>query len=142
MHKANVQIICAKLSPVAVEIRARRLRITRPRLSQHHNLVARNVLQCFGHMRMAPIRIRRIEEAQAIVISIQKQSGKPFQAELRLVRTTSETDRSRPHRKTARLDPGFPKNNRVRRIELLWQGRKRPDSFRQRSSAEPRGAQA
>ena len=47
-------------------------------------------------MRMAPIRIRRIEEAQAIVISIQKQSGKPLEPELRLVRTSAEADRSRP----------------------------------------------
>ena len=96
MHKANVQIVGAKLFASQV-VRARAVFGSRAHVFvSTHNLVARNLLQRFSHMRMTPICIRRIEESQAVVISIQKQPGKALEPELRLVRTTAEADRSRP----------------------------------------------
>ena len=70
--RTNVEVVGAEFLAKAVEVGAGRGGVARPSLGQHGNLVARNMLQRFGDVRMTAVRVGGVEEAQALLVSIQK----------------------------------------------------------------------
>ena len=69
-------------------------------------------------MRMASVRIRGVEEAQAVVISVEQQIAKALNAERSLVRVMSGADCASAHRQTAGLNSGRAERHDIRRGKL------------------------
>ena len=80
------------------------------------------MLQCLGHMRMAPIRVRCVKEPQSMLMAIQEQLGKSFDPERGLMRMMTRPHRTRSHGEPARLNPSAPERNSIGGGELLSQG--------------------
>src|SRR6267378_7893368 len=86
MHETNVNVVRPQLLTETVEVRPGSRRIARPGLGQHRNLIAWDMPQRLGHMRMASIGVGRVKEPQALVIPIQKKVRKSLHAQRRLMR--------------------------------------------------------
>src|SRR6267143_6443975 len=80
VHEADVDVIGAELAAKTVEIGASRGGVARPRFGEHGDFIARDVLQGFGDVRVAAVRIGGIEEAQTMIIAIEEQVGEAFYA--------------------------------------------------------------
>src|SRR5258706_5280327 len=86
VHERDIEVVRSQLTTEAVEIGARLLRGSSPRLGEHGDLVSWNVLQRLGDIRMTAIGIGRVEEPQAAVMSLEEQVGKALHSERGLVR--------------------------------------------------------
>ncbi len=68
---------------------------------------------------MAAIRIGGVQEAQAVVVAVQEQVRKTFDAESGLVGMMADADRASAHSEAAGLDAGPAESYRVRGAELM-----------------------
>src|ERR1043166_4220781 len=113
MHQHDVEIIGAEFFAEAVEIGAHFSGIARPRFGKHRNFVTRNMLERLSNMRMASIRVSRVEETESVVIAIEQQIGESFDAKRGLVGMMSTANGSGPHRQTAGVNAGPAENDGV-----------------------------
>ncbi len=70
MHEAHVDIIGAELAAESIEIGVGGGGVARPSLGEDGDLVAGDVLESFGDVRVAAIRIGGVEKAQTVVVSV------------------------------------------------------------------------
>jgi hypothetical protein len=103
----------------------------------HRDFVPRNLLQRFGHVRVAAIRISRIEKAQPVIVTIAKQVGEPLEAERGLVRVVATADRARAHRQPAGLDSRLSQHNCIGSAELSRKPRKSRRAIRECGRMKP-----
>src|SRR6267143_4461787 len=113
VHEADVDVIGAEFAAEAVEIGASRGGVARPGLGEHGDFVAGNVLQRFGDVRVAAVGVGGIEEAQAVVVAIEKQAGEAFDAEGSLVRMMTAANGAGAHSQAASLDAGLAESHSV-----------------------------
>src|SRR5712664_3560849 len=137
VHEANVDLIGAEFAAEAVQIGACRSGVARPGLGEHGDLVARDMLEGFGDVRMAAVGIGGIEEAQAAIVAIEQQIGQAFDAERGLMRMMAHTDSARAHGETAGLDAGLPESYRIGCGELARERGNREGAARERRGVEP-----
>ena len=71
VHQDDVKVIGPQFFTEPVEIGAHFRWIARPRFRQHCDFVTRNMLERLRNMRMASIRVGRVEEAEPVVIAIE-----------------------------------------------------------------------
>jgi hypothetical protein len=81
------------------------------------------MFQRFRHVGMAAVRIRSVEETQALVVAIQKQIREPFNTQRCLVGMMPHSNRAGAHRQPAGLDSSLTQRHGVGRGEFLRQGR-------------------
>src|SRR5215472_11647292 len=118
VHQADVKIVGAEFPPEAVEIGAHAGCIASPALGEHADLIALHVLEGVGDMRMASVGIGSVEEAQAMVVSIQQKIREPLHSERGLMRMVIEPDGASAHGETAGLNAGAAERDRIRSCEL------------------------
>src|SRR5438270_2676166 len=104
VHEADVEIVGIQLAAEAVEIGTRRLRIACPGLCHYRDLVPRNMAKRISHVRVTPVGIRSVQEAQAMIVAIQQELGESLNSQRALVRGVSVSNGARSHCQTAGLD--------------------------------------
>src|SRR6266404_62129 len=137
VHQADVDLIGAEFSAEAIKIGARGSGVARPGFGEHGDLVARDMLEGFGDVRMAAVGIGGIEEAQAAIVAIEQQIGQAFDAERGLMRMMAHTDSARAHGETAGLNAGLAKSYRIGRGELARERGNCDSAARERGRMEP-----
>jgi hypothetical protein len=80
------------------------------------------MLEGFGDVRMAAVAIGGIEEAEAVLVAIQKKLGEALDAESSLMRMMAGADGARAHGEATGLDTGLPQSDVVRRAKLARKG--------------------
>ena len=75
VHEADIEIVRPEFFAEAIEIGPHAIGVARPGLGQDRDFVARHVLQRFGNVRMAAVGVGGIEEAQAVIVSVQQEIG-------------------------------------------------------------------
>src|SRR5215469_907660 len=118
VHQANVEVVGAEFPPETVEVCAHPRGITSPTLGEQGDLIALHVLEGFGDVRMASIGISRVEEAQAMVVSIQQKIREALYSERGLMRMVIEAHGAGAHSETAGLNAGAAERDRVAGCEL------------------------
>jgi hypothetical protein len=76
------------------------------------------MLEGFSDVRMAAVRIAGVEEAQAVVVAVEKQVREALCSESGLVRTVADANRAGAHGQAARLNAGLAEGDSVRGAEL------------------------
>jgi hypothetical protein len=122
VHEADVEVVGAEFAAEAVEIGAHGGGIACPGFCQHGDFVARHVLERFGDMGMASVRIGSVEEAQAMVVSVEKEIGEALDAERGLMRMVSGADGAGAHGETAGLDAGAAESDCIGCGEFVREG--------------------
>ena len=97
-----------------------------------HNFLARDMLQRLGHMRMRAVLVRRIVEADPVVVAPPQEVAKgPGTPKAVLIRVMAAADGSRAARQATGMDPGLSQNDDIRRAKSLRVfGAKSPDRER------------
>ena len=88
-------------------------------LREHRDFVARHVLESLGDVRMASVGVGGVEEAQAVIVSIEQKIGEAFDAERGLMRVMSGADGAGAHGEAAGLDAGVAERDGVGGGEFL-----------------------
>src|SRR6266851_5572179 len=118
MHEADVDIIGAELAAETIEIGAGGGGVARPSLGEDGDLVAGDVLEGFGDVRVAAVGIGGVEEAQAVVVSVKEQVGETFDAEGGLMGMMADANGAGAHGEATGLDAGLAEGHSVRGAEL------------------------
>jgi len=84
-----------------------------PSLRKDGDFVAGDVFEGFGDVRMAAVRISGVEEAQAVVVAVEKQVRETLYAEGGLVRMVAGADGAGAHGEAAGLDAGLAESDGV-----------------------------
>ena len=113
VHEDDIEMVRAQLLTEAVEIGAHFRSTTGPRLRENGYFGAVYVLESFGYMRMAAIRIGGVEKAQTVVVAIEQKARQTLHAKRGLVRMMARADRARTHSQTRSLDTGVAERNGV-----------------------------
>src|SRR5579872_1809075 len=113
MHQADVEIVGAELATEAVKIGAHAGRVACPGFCQHGDFVALYVLESFGDVRMASIGVGSVEEAEAMIVSVEQKIGETFDAERGLMRVVLGTNGAGAHGEAAGLDAGAAESDGV-----------------------------
>src|SRR5579862_6004917 len=82
------------------------------------------MLERFRDMRVTAVRVRRVEEAKAVVVPVEEEFGQAVHAQRRLVRVVAHAHCARAHRQQARLDARFAQRDRFVRFEFARERRK------------------
>jgi hypothetical protein len=118
----NVDMVDAQLSPETVKVGTDAGRISSVGLGEDGDLVARELLQGCGDVRMAAIRVRRIEEAQTIFVeAVEEKVGERRGAQPGLVGAAPEADCAGSHGQAAGTNAGMPEDHFILSGELLRQ---------------------
>ncbi len=118
MHKANVDVINAQLAAETVQIGTGGGGVARPGFGEDSHFIAGHVLESFGNVRMAAVRIGGVEEAQTVVVAVEKQAGESVDAECGLVGMMAGAIGAGTHGEAAGLDGGLAEGNGIRGAEL------------------------
>ena len=78
------------------------------------------MLESFGDVRVASVGVGGIEEAQAVVVSVEQEIGEAFDAESGLMRVMSGADCAGAHGEAAGLDAGAAESDRVGGGKFCW----------------------
>ena len=82
------------------------------------------MLERFGDVRMAAVRIGGIKEAQPMIVAIEEQVRKALDAESSLVGMMTATDGAGAHGEAAGLDARLTESHSIRSAELAREGGK------------------
>src|SRR6266849_1486962 len=123
VHEADVDVIDAEFAAKAIEIGTSGGRVTGPGFGEDGDFVTGDVFEGFGDMGVAAVRISGVEEAQAVVVAIEKQVAKTLYAEGGLVRMVAGAGGAGAHGEAAGLDAGLAKGDGVRGTELAGKRR-------------------
>src|SRR5262249_39536435 len=107
VHQQNVDIFGAEFAAETVEIGTHFVWIASPGFREHGNFAAVDVLECFGDVWMAAVRIGGIEEAEAAVVPIEKEFGEAADTEVGLMRVMANPNRASAHGKARGLNAGL-----------------------------------
>jgi hypothetical protein len=80
------------------------------------------MLEGFGDVRMAAVAIGGIEEAEAVLVAIQKKLGEALDAESSLMRMMAGADGACAHGEATGLDAGLAQSDGIRRAEFAREG--------------------
>ena len=72
------------------------------------------MLERFGYVRMASVGVGGVEEAEAVVVSVEQEIGESFDAERGLMRVMLGADSARAHGEAAGFDAGAAEGDGVR----------------------------
>src|SRR5437667_4729917 len=97
------------------------------------------MLERLGNVRVATIRIGRVEKAQALVITVQQEIRESLYAEGGLVRVMSYSHGPSAHGEATSFDSSAAKGHSIGCAEFLREVRNRPNAARQVRS-QPCGA--
>jgi len=76
VHKYDVELLGAEFTAEAVEIGAHFVWIACPGLGEDGDFASIKVLEGFGHMRVATVRISGVEEAEAVFVEpVEQEKG-------------------------------------------------------------------
>ncbi len=92
VHEADVDVIGAEFSAEAVKIGAGRGGVACPGLGEDGDFVARDMLEGFRDVGMATVGVRRIEEAQALIVTVEEKAGEAVDAERGLMRMMADAE--------------------------------------------------
>ena len=113
VHQADVEVVGAEFAAEAVEIGVHGGGVARPGFGEDSDFVARHMLQCLGHVRMASIGVRSVEEVKPVVIPIEQQIGESLDAERGLMGVSSRADGAGAHGEAASFDSGAAEGDGV-----------------------------
>ena len=113
VHQADVEVVGAEFAAEAVEVGAHAGGVARPGFGEHGDFVAWHVLQRFGDVRVASVGVGGIEEAQTVIVAVQKKIGEALDAERGLVRVVSGADGAGAHGEATGLDAGAAESDGV-----------------------------
>jgi hypothetical protein len=113
VHQADVEVVGAEFAAEAVEIGAGAGGIARPSLRQDRDFVALDVLERFGHMRMASVGVGGIEETETVIVSVEEKIGEAFDAQRGLMRVMFGAYGPGAHGETAGFNAGAAESDGV-----------------------------
>ena len=99
-------MIGAEFFTEAVEIGTHFGRGARPGFCKQSNSRSVEMLESFGYVRVATVAIGSIEEAQAVVVAVEKKPGETVDAERSLMRMLAGADGSGAHGEARGLNAG------------------------------------
>ena len=85
------------------------------------DFAAIDVLESFGDVRMAAVRIGSVEKAQAVVVTVEQEARQAVDAERGLMRVVAGTDSAGAHGQARSLDAGVPERDSVGGRKFAWQ---------------------
>src|SRR6185437_5547257 len=122
MDEENVNVVGAEFFAKAVNIFAQARGIAVVGFCQHSDLVARELLDGFGNVRVTAVGVGGIEEAKAVVVvAVEQHRHKGIIAEAGLVGCPTVADSSRAHSQATGTDARFAEDNFVMSVELAGQ---------------------
>ena len=104
VHETDVEVIGAEFAAESIEIGTSGCGVACPSFCENGDFVARNMLEGFGDVRMAAITVGGIEEAEALLVTIEEETGEAIDAESGLVGAMAGADRAGAHGEAAGLD--------------------------------------
>src|SRR6266481_4448976 len=99
-------MIGAEFFAEAVEVGAHFGRGARPGFCKQSNFRSVEMLESFGYMRVATVRIGGVEETQAVVVAVEKKPGEAVDAQRGLMRVVANADGSGAHGEARGLNAG------------------------------------
>jgi hypothetical protein len=140
MHEADVDVIGAEFAAETVQVGASGDGVAGPGLGEDGDFVAGHMLEGFGDVRVAAVRICGVEEAQAVIVAVKKQVGETLYAEGGLMRMMAGADRAGAHSETAGLDAGLAEGDGVGSRKFARERGKSEGTQGECGRMEPRGA--
>jgi hypothetical protein len=99
-------MIGAEFFAEAVEIGTHFGRGARPGFGKYSNFRSVEMLESFGYVRVATIRIGGVEETQAVVVTVQQETRETADAQRGLMRVVANADGSGAHSEARGLNAG------------------------------------
>ncbi len=113
VHEANVEVVGAEFAAEAVEIGAGGGGIASPSLGEDGDSVARNVLECFGDVRMTSVSVGSVEETETVIVTIEKEIREALKAERSLVGMMAGANGAGAHSEATGGDAGAAESDSV-----------------------------
>jgi len=136
VHEADVDVIGAKLAAEAVEIGPSGGGVACPSFGEDGDFIARDMFEGLGDMRVAAVGISRVEEAQAVVVTIEQQVRETLEAEGGLMRMVPDANGAGAYGEAAGLDAGPAEGDGVRGAEFPRERRESKGAAREGRSTE------
>src|SRR5260370_34551609 len=113
-------MIGAEFFAEAIEVGAHFGCGARPGFCKQSNFRSVEMLESFGYVRVAAVRIGGVEETQAVVVTVEKKPGEAVDAQRSLMRMLAGADGSGAQGEARGLNAGAAERDGIGGREVLW----------------------